>query len=175
MNPTWAVDAPAAASAAPGPRPDGPSFRNFDQALSAFLHQRPHDSNAGRSDCSPVRRRRAQEVRTAQARVSEGGKTREPVREVVERISLPRRCSASRTRALISITHRVGYLTDTQERILRLIREHIATHGEAPTITQIRAAAGLRSRASVHYQLGELETKHAIVREPGQRRGIRLA
>ncbi|MGV9816152.1 AlbA family DNA-binding domain-containing protein [Streptomyces cellulosae] len=29
---------------------DGPSFLNFDQALSAFLHQRPHDSNTGRSD-----------------------------------------------------------------------------------------------------------------------------
>lgn len=29
---------------------DGPSFLNFDQAHSAFLHQRPHDSNAGRSD-----------------------------------------------------------------------------------------------------------------------------
>ena len=29
---------------------DGPSFLNFDQALSAFLHQCPHDSNAGRSD-----------------------------------------------------------------------------------------------------------------------------
>lgn len=29
---------------------DGPSFLNFDQALSAFLHQSPHDSNAGRSD-----------------------------------------------------------------------------------------------------------------------------
>ncbi|MFF8931583.1 hypothetical protein ACF1AO_30445 [Streptomyces longwoodensis] len=35
---------------------DGPSFLNFDQALSAFLHQRPHDSNAaartsGASSC----------------------------------------------------------------------------------------------------------------------------
>jgi hypothetical protein len=30
---------------------DGPpSFLNFDQALSAFLYQRPHDTNAGRSD-----------------------------------------------------------------------------------------------------------------------------
>ncbi|MFE2719486.1 helix-turn-helix domain-containing protein [Streptomyces mirabilis] len=28
---------------------DGPSFLNFDQALSAFLYQRPHDSNADRS------------------------------------------------------------------------------------------------------------------------------
>lgn len=35
------------------PRPASrgrPLFLNFDQALSAFLHQRPHDSNAGRSD-----------------------------------------------------------------------------------------------------------------------------
>ncbi|MER5436474.1 ATP-binding protein [Streptomyces sp. NPDC002588] len=29
---------------------DGPSFLNFNHALRAFLHQRPHDSNAGRSD-----------------------------------------------------------------------------------------------------------------------------
>jgi hypothetical protein len=30
---------------------DGPpSFLNFDQALSAFLYQRPHDNNAGRSE-----------------------------------------------------------------------------------------------------------------------------
>ncbi|MFZ4184657.1 helix-turn-helix domain-containing protein [Streptomyces pseudogriseolus] len=29
---------------------DGPSLLNFDQALSVFLHQRPHDSTAGRSD-----------------------------------------------------------------------------------------------------------------------------
>lgn len=29
---------------------DGPSFSNFDQALSAFLYGRPHDHNANRSD-----------------------------------------------------------------------------------------------------------------------------
>ncbi|MFI2765400.1 hypothetical protein ACH5A3_42360 [Streptomyces echinatus] len=29
---------------------DDPSFLNFDQALSSFLHQRPHDSNTSRSD-----------------------------------------------------------------------------------------------------------------------------
>jgi hypothetical protein len=29
---------------------DGPSFLNFDQALSAFLHQRPHESTAARAD-----------------------------------------------------------------------------------------------------------------------------
>ncbi|MFF7127194.1 LexA family protein [Streptomyces sp. NPDC008240] len=71
--------------------------------------------------------------------------------------------------------YRVDHLTDIQERILRCIRAHIADHGEAPTYAQIGAAVGMRSRASVHYQIGELVTKHAIVHEPGRRRGIRLA
>jgi repressor LexA len=70
--------------------------------------------------------------------------------------------------------HRVDYLTDTQERILRCIREAIADRGEAPTVQEIGDQVGMRSRASVHYQLGELEAKHAIVREPHRRRGIRL-
>ena len=71
--------------------------------------------------------------------------------------------------------HRVDHLTDIQERILRCIRAHIAEHGEAPTYAQIGQAVGMRSRASVHYQVVELETKAAIIREPGRRRGIRLA
>ncbi|MFE1453467.1 LexA family protein [Streptomyces olivaceoviridis] len=39
--------------------------------------------------------------------------------------------------------YRVDYLTDTQERILRCIREHIADHGEAPTMQQIGVAVGV--------------------------------
>ncbi|MFI0813205.1 LexA family protein [Streptomyces echinatus] len=71
--------------------------------------------------------------------------------------------------------YRVDYLTDTQERVLRCIRQHIAEHGEAPTYAQIGEEIGMRSRASVHYQVAELATKGAIVREPGRSRGIRLA
>lgn len=71
--------------------------------------------------------------------------------------------------------HRVEHLTDTQERILRCIRQAIVDGGEAPTVQEIGERVGMRSRASVHYQLGELETKGAIVREPHRRRGIRLA
>ncbi|MER5549734.1 hypothetical protein ABT072_46930 [Streptomyces sp. NPDC002589] len=71
--------------------------------------------------------------------------------------------------------HRVEHLTDIQERILRVIRQAIADNGEAPTVAEIGAAVGMRSRASVHYQLVELEGKGAIVREPGRHRGIRLA
>ncbi|MFG3205309.1 LexA family protein [Streptomyces sp. NPDC048192] len=71
--------------------------------------------------------------------------------------------------------HRVDHLTDAQERILRCIRQAILDRGEAPTVAEIGEAVGMRSRASVHYQLVELETKGAIVREPHQSRGIRLA
>lgn len=71
--------------------------------------------------------------------------------------------------------HRVDYLTDTQERILACIRQTITDRGEAPTVAEIGVAVGMHSRASVHYQLGELESKHAIRREPGRPRGIRLA
>jgi repressor LexA len=71
--------------------------------------------------------------------------------------------------------YKVEHLTDTQERILRCIRTAIADRGEAPTVQEIGEQVGMRSRASVHYQLGELETKGAIRREPHRRRGIRLA
>lgn len=71
--------------------------------------------------------------------------------------------------------HRVDYLTTMQEKVLSTIRERIADVGEAPTVQEIGAALGLRSRSSVHYQLVELEAKGAIVREPGRARGIRLS
>ncbi|MFF7358352.1 LexA family protein [Streptomyces filipinensis] len=70
--------------------------------------------------------------------------------------------------------HRIDHLTEVQERILRCTRQHIADHGEAPTVQETGAAVGMRSRSSVHYQLGELEWKRAIVREPGRSRGIHL-
>jgi repressor LexA len=70
--------------------------------------------------------------------------------------------------------HRVDHLADTQQRILRCIRRHIADHGKTPTVRQIGQAAGMRSRASVPCQLIELEAKSAIVRQPGRTRRIRL-
>ncbi|MDQ0758662.1 LexA family protein [Streptomyces canus] len=69
--------------------------------------------------------------------------------------------------------HKVDYLTTTQERILRIIREAITENGDAPTVAEIASQVGMRP-SSVHYQLGELEAKAAIAREPGQPRGIRL-
>ncbi|UOB09101.1 winged helix-turn-helix transcriptional regulator [Streptomyces sp. HP-A2021] len=70
--------------------------------------------------------------------------------------------------------HRVEYLTDRQEQILRCIRTAITDQGEAPTVAEIATAVGMAA-STVHYQLRELETKGAIVREPHRARGIRLA
>ncbi|MFE2048038.1 LexA family protein [Streptomyces sp. NPDC059459] len=72
------------------------------------------------------------------------------------------------------VRRKTEYLTDIQERILRVIRLAITDQGDAPTVAEISAAVGLRP-SSVHYQLRELETKGAIVREPHRHRGIRLA
>ncbi|MEU3733645.1 MarR family transcriptional regulator [Streptomyces sp. NPDC033538] len=72
------------------------------------------------------------------------------------------------------VQHKVEYLTSRQEQILRCIRLAITDLGDAPTVAEIATAVGLRP-SSVHYQLRELETKGAIIREPGQPRGIRLA
>lgn len=70
--------------------------------------------------------------------------------------------------------YKTEHLTDTQERILACIRQAIVDQGEAPTVKEICARVGL-AVGTVHYQLGELEAKNAIVREARRRRGIRLA
>ncbi|MBM9623993.1 LexA family protein [Streptomyces zhihengii] len=69
---------------------------------------------------------------------------------------------------------KVPHLTDTQVRILRHIRETIAASGDAPTVRELAASAGLRP-STVHYQLGELAAKGAVTVEPRRHRGVRLA
>jgi DNA-binding MarR family transcriptional regulator len=70
--------------------------------------------------------------------------------------------------------HKVDHLTTTQERILSCVRQAIVDDGEAPTVQEIAARVGLAA-STVHYQLGELEAKGAIVRERHRPRGVRLA
>lgn len=80
----------------------------------------------------------------------------------------------SNTRSNLGMAqHKVEHLTDTQERLLAVIRRRIREQGDAPTIAELRAETG-HSAGGMAYQLAELETKGAIVREPGRPRGIRL-
>ncbi|MFD7764144.1 LexA family protein [Streptomyces microflavus] len=65
-------------------------------------------------------------------------------------------------------------LSETQRRVLAVIRSAIADTGEAPSVREIAAGAGLRSTSTVHYQLGRLEKAGYLKREPGRNRSIRL-
>ncbi|MFJ8552997.1 LexA family protein [Streptomyces sp. NPDC093676] len=58
--------------------------------------------------------------------------------------------------------------------MLAFIRHTIADQGEAPTVVEIGVEVGLWSRSSVVCQLRQLEEKHAIRRDRGRARGIRL-
>ncbi|SOE25590.1 hypothetical protein [Streptomyces sp. OK228] len=66
--------------------------------------------------------------------------------------------------------YRVDHITPRQERIVTFIREQIAEYGMPPTVRQIGEAIGLRSPASVHYQLSRIERLGLIVREGGRLR-----
>lgn len=52
------------------------------------------------------------------------------------------------------------------ETVLQAIRDHLAEHGWPPSITEIGQRVGLRSPATVHAHLRELERTGSIVRGP---------
>ena len=65
-------------------------------------------------------------------------------------------------------------LTDTQQAILSLIGERIATEGVPPSQAEIAKAFGFRGVRGAQYHLEALEAAGAIRRVPGRARGIRL-
>jgi repressor LexA len=50
-------------------------------------------------------------------------------------------------------------LTSLEDRMLGFIRSHLADHGHAPTLTEIGAALGLRSKGTVHRYVQSLIDK----------------
>lgn len=65
-------------------------------------------------------------------------------------------------------------LTDTQQAILALIGERIASEGMPPSQAEIARAFGFRGVRGAQYHLEALEAAGAIQRVPGRARGIRL-
>jgi repressor LexA len=61
-----------------------------------------------------------------------------------------------------------------QQQTLDYLKQHIATHGTAPTLKQIGQAVGLSSVASVHQQLHNLELRNLIKINPGKGRQIEV-
>ena len=65
-------------------------------------------------------------------------------------------------------------LTDTQQAILSLIGERIASEGVPPSQAEIARALGFKGVRAAQYHLEALEAAGAIQRVPGRARGIRL-
>ncbi len=65
-------------------------------------------------------------------------------------------------------------LTKRQQQILAFIRQYLIRSGYPPTFREIAEGVGLRSTNSVTHQLGQLEERGLIEREPGVYRGLRL-
>ena len=61
-----------------------------------------------------------------------------------------------------------------QAIILDFIKQHIQTHGTAPTLRQIADAIGVSSLATVHEHLTALENKGLIKRKYGKSRSIKI-
>jgi repressor LexA len=65
-------------------------------------------------------------------------------------------------------------LTQRQHAILEVIRRSVEERGYPPTMREIAQAAGLASPSSVKYQLGELEAKGFIRRDPSRGRAVEI-
>ena len=66
-------------------------------------------------------------------------------------------------------------LSDTQQRLLEYLREHIARHGYPPSQMEIAHAFGFRQNRSARHHLEVLAQAGLIELTAGRARGIRLA
>ncbi|MFC7405339.1 transcriptional repressor LexA [Georgenia alba] len=66
------------------------------------------------------------------------------------------------------------HLTERQSLILVTIREAVASRGYPPSMREIGEAVGLTSPSSVKHQLGALERKGYLRRDPNRPRAIEL-
>lgn len=66
-------------------------------------------------------------------------------------------------------------LTPRQQQVLDLLRLHAADFAQAPTLDQLCAMLGLRSRGSLHKHVQALIAAGLIEPRNGRHRGIRLA
>ena len=65
-------------------------------------------------------------------------------------------------------------LTRLEETILQFLTRHIAQHGHAPTLDEIGAGVGIRSRGTVHRYIESLVSKGHVYREGRSWRSLRL-
>ncbi len=65
-------------------------------------------------------------------------------------------------------------LSEIQTRVYSVVRDYIRRERRPPTIDEICAATGVKSKSHVHYVLGKLVEKGWIAKDDGKARGLRL-
>ena len=65
-------------------------------------------------------------------------------------------------------------MSKRQQNILQFTRGYMDEHGRPPTIREIGKAVGINSTSVVNYNLGKLEEKGYLDRDPDVSRGLRL-
>jgi repressor LexA len=65
-------------------------------------------------------------------------------------------------------------LSKRQQNILQFTRDYMVQHARPPTIREIGRAVGINSTSVVNYNLGKLEEKGYLDRDPDVSRGLRL-
>lgn len=70
--------------------------------------------------------------------------------------------------------HMARLLTAAQDKTLSYLKQYIATHGEAPTVTELARAFELRSLRSAGQRIESLERKGLIMRDKFKHRNIKL-
>ena len=65
-------------------------------------------------------------------------------------------------------------LSKRQQSILQFTRGYMEEHGRPPTIREIGKAVGINSTSVVNYNLGKLEERGYLDRDPDVSRGLRL-
>lgn len=65
-------------------------------------------------------------------------------------------------------------LSKRQQNILHFTQGYVDEHGRPPTIREIGKAVGINSTSVVNYNLGKLEEKGYLDRDPDVSRGLRL-
>ncbi|MBU1192202.1 MAG: transcriptional repressor LexA [Gammaproteobacteria bacterium] len=64
--------------------------------------------------------------------------------------------------------------TPSQNKVLQFIRQHLLQHGHAPSLSQIAAGLGLRSKTVVHRHVQALAEAGHLQVDPGRHHGISL-
>ena len=64
--------------------------------------------------------------------------------------------------------------SDTRNQLLRFLTEYVKEHGYGPTVRELCQGLALRSTATVHYHLRQLQKEGRIWMDPGKKRAISL-